>query len=303
MPGRLNVHGDPFGMETRRHRSGGPHQTGSPGLHVHADHDRFGGRPRSDHGMVAAIHLHLLVDPLGGSPESHFAQCDQIPLAEEILERLLRLLRHVDFAVFQTLQQVIGGEIDQLDIIGLFKHRVRHRFTHPHSSDLSHHIVQTFQMLHIDGRIDVDARLQQFLHVLPSFRMPGTRGIRVGQFVHENELRTTGERGIEIEFPQGRSTMLDQHVAAESSALPAGLPFPHDHAFRPTRSTTSTPSRRCSCAACSIAYVFPTPAVAPKKTLSLPRVCSASSACTRLSKSSGSGLRSSIRCVRSVTES
>ena len=77
--------------------------------------------------------------------------------------RVLRLLRHVDLALFQTLQEVVRGKIDQLDIIGLFEHRVRHRFTHPHSGDLSNHIVQALQMLHVDGRIDVDARLQEFL--------------------------------------------------------------------------------------------------------------------------------------------
>ncbi len=100
MPGSLNVHGDPFCMETRRHRSGSPHQPGTSGLHVHTDHDGFGGRPRTDHCMVTAVHLHLLVDPLRRPTQGQFPQGNQIPLAEEILERMSRLLRHVDLAVF-----------------------------------------------------------------------------------------------------------------------------------------------------------------------------------------------------------
>ena len=39
--------------------------------------------------------------------------------------------------------------------------------------------------------------------------MPRIRGIGVGQFVHENELRAAGECRVKIEFSQCRSSMLD----------------------------------------------------------------------------------------------
>src|SRR5438445_1932046 len=55
-----------------------------------------------------------------------------------------------------------------------------------------------------------------------------------------------------------------------------------------TPTTTSTPWRCCSRAACSIAYVFPTPGAAPTKTLSLRR--SSRAACA--SSASGDGRRS-----------
>ena len=192
-------------------------------------------RPRTDHGMVAAVHLHLLVDPLRRPTQGQFPQGNQISLAEEILERLLRLLRHVDLAVFEALKEVVGGKVDQLDIIGLFEHRVRHRFTHPNTGDLSHHIVQTLHVLHVDGRIDVDARLQEFHDVLPSFRMPRTNGIGMGQLIHQDELRMPGERSRQDRIPAMSFRDARPRVAAESSALPAGLPFPYDRAFRPTR--------------------------------------------------------------------
>ena len=182
-------------------------------------------RPRTDHGMVAAVHLHLLVDPLRRPTQGQFPQGNQIPLAEEILERMLRLLRHVDLAVFEALEEVVGGKVDQLDIIGLFEHRVRHRFTHPNTGDLSHHIVQTLHVLHVDGRIDVDARLQEFHDVLPSLRVSRTLGIGVGQFVHQNELRTTGECRVKIEFPQCRSAMLDHAWRQNRQPFQQGFRF------------------------------------------------------------------------------
>ena len=91
--------------------------------------------------MIAAVDLHLLGDPLRRPPQSQFPQDNRIPLAEEILERLLRLLRHINLAVFEALKEVIERRVAQLDIIGLFEHRVRHRFTHPNTCDLRHNII------------------------------------------------------------------------------------------------------------------------------------------------------------------
>src|SRR5262245_5067752 len=58
--------------------------------------------------------------------------------------------------------------------------------------------------------------------------------------------------------------------------------------------TTSTPSRRLTRASSNIAKVFPTPGLAPKKTLSLPRFARASASLTWARRRSGSGRRSLI---------
>jgi hypothetical protein len=42
-------------------------------------------------------------------------------------------------------------------------------FAHHDAGDLAHHIVQAFQMLHIQRGVDIDAGGQQFFHVLPAF--------------------------------------------------------------------------------------------------------------------------------------
>jgi hypothetical protein len=47
----------------------------------------------------------------------------------------------------------------------------------------------------------------------------------MGQFVHENELRMTGERCVKIEFPQCRSAMLDQAWRQNRQPFQQGFRF------------------------------------------------------------------------------
>ena len=105
---------------------------------------------------VRPVDLHLGVDPVGCPAQGQFPQGNQIAFAEEVLEGAAGLLRHIDLALAQALQQIIGGQVDQFDLIGLFQDGVGHRFAHKHARDLGHDIIQTFQMLHIDRGIDID---------------------------------------------------------------------------------------------------------------------------------------------------
>ena len=57
--------------------------------------------------VVAPVDFHLLIDPLGRAAESQFAECDQIAFGEEVLNGMPNLLRHVDLAVFQPLEQIV----------------------------------------------------------------------------------------------------------------------------------------------------------------------------------------------------
>ncbi len=60
----------------------------------------------------------LLVDPLGGSPQSQLPQGREIGGGKIVLERSLRLLGDVDLAFFETLDQIVGRQVDKLDGIG-----------------------------------------------------------------------------------------------------------------------------------------------------------------------------------------
>ncbi len=64
-------------------------------------------------------------------------------------------------------------------------------------------------MLHVDGGVHVDADRQQFLDVLPAFRMARPRRVAVREFVDQHEARVPDEDRIDVEFMQHRTAILD----------------------------------------------------------------------------------------------
>ena len=53
-------------------------------------------------------------------------------------------------------------------------------------------------MLDIDRGVDVDARRQQLLNILPALGVPTAWGIAVGQFVHQHQLHRGAEQTVEV---------------------------------------------------------------------------------------------------------
>src|SRR5438128_1817966 len=77
------------------------------------------------------------------------AKRDQVALAEELADRPLRVVGDVDLPLPQTLDQVVGRQIDQLDLVGLFQDRVRDRLVDLDAGDLRYHVVQALQVLDV----------------------------------------------------------------------------------------------------------------------------------------------------------
>ena len=82
---------------------------------------------------------------------------------------------HVDLAGAQPRQQVVRRQVDQLDFIGLVENAVRQGLALSHAGDLRDQVIETLEVLNIDGRPHVDAGIEQLLDVLPAFRMPRRR--------------------------------------------------------------------------------------------------------------------------------
>ena len=118
-------------------------------------------RSPAAHGPGDRVGLHvgeqLLVDPLGGAPQRQFAQRRQIARREIMLERPLGLLGDIDLALLQPLDQFVRREVDQLDLVGAVEHRIRHGLAHPDMGDLRDDVVQAFDVLDVEGGVDVDA--------------------------------------------------------------------------------------------------------------------------------------------------
>ena len=150
---------------------------------------------RSDvsHGATAArsclCDLDIPLHAAGRLPQRQFAQRNEIALLKEILKSPLRLRRDVDLAGREPLHQLVGRDVDQLDFVGSLQHRVRQRFLDRHAGDLGDHVVETFDVLDVERRPNIDAGRKQFLDILPALWMPHPRRIRVGQFVDQEQCR------------------------------------------------------------------------------------------------------------------
>ena len=101
--------------------------------------------------------------------------------------------RHVDLAGVQAREQIVGRQVDELDLVGLVEDAVRHRLALLDAGDLRDQIVQALEMLDVERGPDVDAGVEQLLDVLPTLRM-ARRGIAadevgVGELVDEQDGR------------------------------------------------------------------------------------------------------------------
>ena len=72
--------------------------------------------PGAGEAQSADIVEHLRVDRLRGAAQRQFAQSGEVRLGEEVAERPRRLVRDVDLALLQPLDQLVGRDVDDLDL-------------------------------------------------------------------------------------------------------------------------------------------------------------------------------------------
>jgi predicted transcriptional regulator len=221
------------------------------GAGLHADHAPrriapLGHAPRHPHqviGLAAAIDRHqhasaqraagqptrglrfaqVAVDAIGSGLHRQFAQRGQVGRREERLQRMRGLVRHVDLALLQALDQLARRQVDQHDVAQAVEDEIRHGLADAHAGDPVDHVVEAFQVLDVDRGVDVDAGIQQFHHVLPTALVAAAGDVAMRQFVHQRDPRLAGEQGVEIKFLQRAALMLDaparQHVESVQQRL------------------------------------------------------------------------------------
>ena len=64
-------------------------------------------------------------------------------------------------------------------------------------------------MLDVQRRVHVDARVEQLEHVLIALGVAALRDIGVRQLVDEQDPRTPGQRGVEVELLERRAAVFD----------------------------------------------------------------------------------------------
>lgn len=117
--------------------------------------------------------------------------------------------------------------------MGIVEQMIGNGLAHPDADDPADDIVETFQVLDIEGGPDVDAGAQQFFDILPAFGVTRTGNVAVSQFIHQQHRRTSRQRGIQIELAEG--TLAMHHVVARQqfqtgeqfSGFPSAMGFDH----------------------------------------------------------------------------
>jgi hypothetical protein len=115
---RFDVRDDP--LRVQRGREASPRADQALGQLAGADayQDPLARLPHVADSLVLTVSAHLLFDALRRAAQRQLPQGDEIAFAEEILDRRPRLLRHVDLALVQALDQLVGGQVYQLHFIG-----------------------------------------------------------------------------------------------------------------------------------------------------------------------------------------
>src|SRR5262245_16057881 len=94
-------------------------------------------------------------------------------------------------------------------LIRLFEERVRHRFADDHAGGALDQILQTLQMLDVEGGNDINAGVKDLKDVLIAFVVARAWDIGMGNFIDDSHLRTTGKDRIEVHLLYSHAAVLD----------------------------------------------------------------------------------------------
>lgn len=161
-------------------------------------HHTFPGLPGRGDALLAAVHLKLLVDLVGQPEQRQLAQRGEVADPEVVAERGVDLVGAVDIAVRHPAAQRLGCHVDKLDLLGGADDLVRHRLPLGGAGDLRDDVVHRLQVLHVDRGQHVDARVEQFLDVLPALVVPRAGHVRVCQLVDHSDLRPAGQHRVQV---------------------------------------------------------------------------------------------------------
>ena len=199
-PGAIDGDRDPARIEAGRETARGPHDIHRLRIRPDADQQALGRLPRPLDRALAQMLDHLVVDARRRAPQRELAQRREIAKREEFLLRELCGLRQIDLAVLQPLDQVLGGDVDDDDVVGVAQHDVGHRLANDDAGHPRDDVGETFEMLNVERGPDVDARVEQFLDILPALGMAAVGRVGVRELVDDDEFRPAAQRGVEVEF-------------------------------------------------------------------------------------------------------
>ena len=243
---RLDVGDDPVGVQRRRRgacRRGSAARPAGPGRCTRACARRPATRrgspgPRGSRASAASTRSAV-------RRSAQLAQRDEIALAEEVARSRARPAAACRPCPRAGARAARRAADRRAPLRRRVEHRVRHRLPDADAGDAADDVVQAFEVLDVERRVDVDARVEQLLDVVPALGMARAFGVGVRQLVDEDErgLRASAaSRSNSGSCAPRYSTIRGGRTSRpSSSAAVSARPWV---STMPT--TTSTPSARFS---------------------------------------------------------
>ncbi len=220
-----------------RHARGAADERTALGSAGEAHDDALARLPGGADVVLAAVLLEVLVDTVGDPQERQFAQRGEVAGAEVVGQGGVELVRLVYVAVGHAAAQRLGRHVDQLDLVGAADDLVGYGLPLPYAGYRLDDVAEGLQVLDVDRGDDVDARLEQFLDVLPALGVARSGDVGVGEFVDEGDGGTAFEDRVDVHLGEDRGAVLDraardvlQTVQHHFGARPVVVPGEGDHA-------------------------------------------------------------------------
>ena len=159
--------------------------------------------------VLFAVLLEGRVDLVGQPQQRQFAQRREVSTPEVVRQRGIDTLGRVDVAVGKPAPQRFRRDVDQFDLVGSANDLVGYLLLLLDSGDLGDDVVEALQVLHVDRRDDRDARVEQFLDVLPAFGVLAAGRVGVREFVDKHDLRLTPQHSFDVELRELFSAVRD----------------------------------------------------------------------------------------------
>src|SRR5262249_39721844 len=124
-------------------------------------------------------------------------------------QRRRYLLGGVDPARLEALEEILDGEVEVDDLIGLLEEAVGDGLADRHLGDALDEIVQTLEVLDVEGADDVDAGGEELEDVLIALAIAAARNVGVGDLVDDHDLGPAGQDRVEVEVLDEDAPVLD----------------------------------------------------------------------------------------------
>ena len=146
------------------------------------------------------------------SSQRYLAQSRQVLHSKEIIHSPLRLIRFIHVSGPHTVYKLLRFYINKLNLIRVVKNRIRNPFMHKYAGNRRDGIIETLDMLDVNGSIYVNSRLQKLFDILIPLRMAAFRRVCMGQLINKYKLRLPLQGGVKVKFRQCNPLVLGNKI-------------------------------------------------------------------------------------------